>query len=331
MPSPAPPGAPERGGLLFGGTHYSLGVTTHGVTEDYDPALSAATNEGRIEPDILRIPVGPGAVHVERYGHGGTPIILLHGFGTCGFLWRTAAAALAEARHTAIAVDLLGYGESDRPLDTDFGIAAQAEYLERALAALRIPHAAVAGIDLGGAVVTRLAATHPGRVSHLILINSLTADSTPADDVRALQRNTARHVLRVATGVLGVTPLLTPVLERSVGDPAHMPWRLVARYLAPYVGQDGVRHLLALAASVNGADLEGLDLAALPMPTLIIRGESDAWLDDTVAERLAAAIPESQLIRVPGAGRLIPEDAPEELTRLILDFVKARKPATPAR
>ncbi len=104
-----------------------------------------------------------------------------------------------------------------------------------------------------------------------------------------------------------------------------MPWRLVARYLAPYVGQDGVRHLLALAASVNGTDLEGLDLAALPMPTLIIRGESDAWLDDTVAERLATAIPESQLIRVPGAGRLIPEDAPEDLTRLILDFVKAKK------
>jgi pimeloyl-ACP methyl ester carboxylesterase len=194
-----------------------------------------------------------------------------------------------------------------------------------------MPHAAVAGIDLGGAVATRLAASYPARVSHLILINSLTADSTPADDVRALQRNTARHVLRVATGVLGVTPLLTPVLERSVGDPAHMPWRLVARYLAPYVGQDGVRHLLALAASVNGTDLEGLDLAALPMPTLIIRGESDAWLDDTVAERLAAAIPESQLIRVPGAGRLIPEDAPEELTRLILDFVRVRKPATPAR
>jgi len=326
LPSPAPPGAPDRGGLLFGGTHYS-----HGVTEDYDPAQSAATNEGRIEPDILRIPVGPGAVHVERYGHGGTPILLVHGFGTCGFLWRTVAAGLAEARHTAIAVDLLGYGESDRPLDTDFGIAAQAEYAERALAALRIPRAAVAGVDLGGAVAMRLAATHAERVSHLILINSLTAESTPADDVRALQRNTARHVLRVATGVLGVTPLLTPVLERSVGDPAHMPWRLVARYLAPFVGQDGVRHLLALAASVNGADLEDLNLAALQMPTLVIRGESDTWLDDAVAERLAAAIPESQLVRLPGAGRLVPEDEPDQLTRLILDFVKARKSATPVR
>lgn len=228
-------------------------------------------------------------------------------------------------------MDLLGYGESDRPLDTDFGIAAQAEYVERTLAALRMPRAAVAGVDLGGAVAMRLAATHADRVSHLILINSLTAESTPADDVRALQRNTARHVLRVATGVLGVTPLLTPVLERSVGDPAHMPWRLVARYLAPYVGQDGVRHLLALAASVNRADLEGLDLAALPMPVLVIRGDLDSWLDDTVTERLATAIPECQVVHLPGAARLIPEDTPEELARLILDFVKARKTFTPAR
>ena len=137
LPSPAPPGVPDRGGLLFGGTHYS-----HGVTEDYDPAQSAATNEGRIEPDILRIPVGPGAVHVERYGHGGTPIVLLHGFGTCGFLWRTVAAGMAEARHTAIAARSARLRRV-RPArsTTDFGIAAQAEYVERALAALRIPRA----------------------------------------------------------------------------------------------------------------------------------------------------------------------------------------------
>ena len=114
-----------------------------------------------------------------------------------------------------------------------------------------------------GAVAMRLAVTHGDRVSHLVLVNSLTAESTPAPDVRALQRNTARYVLRVATGILGVAPLLTPVLERSVADRAHMPWRLVARYLAPYVGQDGVRHLLALAASVTADDLEGVDPAAV--------------------------------------------------------------------
>ena len=99
-----------------------------------------------MDPDLLRIPVGPGAVHVERYGHGATPVVCLHGFGTSSFLWRTVAPEIAEQRHTVVAIDMLGHGESDRPLDTEFGIMAQAEYLDRALTALRIPRAAVVTI-----------------------------------------------------------------------------------------------------------------------------------------------------------------------------------------
>lgn len=277
-----------------------------------------------MEPDLLRIPVGPGAVHVERYGHGGRPIVLLHGFGTSSFLWRDVAPEIAGARHTAIAIDLLGYGESDRPIDTDFGIAAQTEYIDRALTALRVPRADLVGVDLGGAIALRFAAARRDRVAHLVLVNSLTAESTPAADVRALQRNTARFVLRVATGILGSTPLLRPVLEGSVADRAHMSWRLVARYLAPYVGQDGVRHLLALAASVSAQDLQPASLAGIHAPTLVVRGEADRWLEDGVAERLTAALPDARLVRLPGVGRLVPEETPEQLAGLILDFVEDR-------
>jgi pimeloyl-ACP methyl ester carboxylesterase len=263
-------------------------------------------------------------MHVERYGHGGLPILLLHGFGTSSFLWRNVAPEIAAARHTAIAVDLLGYGESDRPLDTDFGIAAQTEYVDRALTALRVPRADVVGVDLGGAVALRLAAVKRDRVSHLILVNTLTAESTPADDVRALQRNTARFVLRVATGILGAAPLLRPLLEGSVADRAHMPWRLVARYLAPYVGQDGVRHLLALAASVSAHDLDAAPPTAVQAPTLVVRGEADRWLEDGAAQSLTAAIRNARLVRLPGVGRLVPEETPEQLAGLVLDFVEGR-------
>ena len=65
-------------------------------------------------------------MHVERYGHGGAAVLLVHGFGTCSFLWRDIAPEFALANRTAFAVDLFGYGESDRPFDADFSIAAQA-------------------------------------------------------------------------------------------------------------------------------------------------------------------------------------------------------------
>ena len=74
-------------------------------------------------------------MHVERYGHGGAPILLVHGFATCSFLWREVGPTLAIAGRTAFAIDLFGYGESDRPFDAQFGIAAQSEYLDRALTA----------------------------------------------------------------------------------------------------------------------------------------------------------------------------------------------------
>ena len=260
-------------------------------------------------------------MHVARFGQGGPPVILIHGFGTCSFLWRNVGPRLAEAACTAYALDLFGYGESDRPFDADFSIAAQAEYVDAAMTALRLARATVVGVDLGGGVAMRLAATRPERVERLMLINSIGLDESPGD-LKALNRNTARSVVRVTRGVMGVAPLLTPLLEGSVVSPDHMPPRLVARYLAPYVGRDGVRHLLVLARSIRTDDLEELDLREIRVPTVILWGEEDHWLDERLPDRLANAIPGSRLIRVPGVARLIPEEKPDLVTNEIIALLR---------
>ena len=274
-----------------------------------------------MDADLLRIPVGPGAMHVARFGQGGPPVILIHGFGTCSFLWRNVGARLAEAACTAYAIDLIGHGESDRPFDADFSIAAQAEYVDAAMTALRLARATVVGVDVGGGVALRLAATRPERVERLMLINSIGLDEFPGD-LRALNRNTARSVLRVTQGVMGVAPLLTPLLEGSVVSPDHMPARLVARYLAPYVGREGVRHLLVLARSIRAADLEELDLRQIRVPSVILWGEEDKWLDARLPDRLANAIPGARLIRIPGVARLLPEEKPDLVTTEIIALLR---------
>jgi pimeloyl-ACP methyl ester carboxylesterase len=274
-----------------------------------------------IDADLLRIPVGPGAIHVERYGHGGAPVVLIHGFGTCSFLWRHVAPSLAITQHTAYAVDLLGYGESDRPFDAEFGLAAQADYLERALTALRVARAALVGVDIGAAIALRLAAVRPERVARLVLINPVAFDEVPAADIRGLQRSTARFALRVSRGLFGASALLTPVLTGSVAEPERMSPTLVGRYLAPFVGQEGVTHLLALARAVRDIDLDDLDLTQVRADTLIVRGEKDAWVGPGVAQRLSSEIPDCRVVTMPDVGRLIPEEAPEELADVIASFV----------
>jgi pimeloyl-ACP methyl ester carboxylesterase len=270
------------------------------------------------------VPVGPGSLHVERYGLGGQAVLLVHGFGTSSFVWRNVGPAIALSNLTAFAVDMLGYGASDRPLDADYGIAAQAEYLDRALTSVRMARAVVVGLDLGAAVALRFAAAHPERVEKLILVNPVAFDDIPADDVKSLRRNTARFAFRISRGVMGAAPLLREMLRNSVADAAHMPEPLVARYLAPYVGRDGVNHLLRIARYVKPEDLEEINLRALPHPTLIMRGERDPWVDGKVGEQLANTIGGGRLVRLPSAGRLIPEDVPEVFTDLLLDFVGAR-------
>lgn len=278
-----------------------------------------------MQADVLRVPVGPGAMHVERFGHGGTAVMLIHGFGTSSFLWRNIAPAITDAGHTAYAVDLFGHGESDRPLDADFGIASQAEYLDAAMTALRVARGIVVGVDIGGDVALRLAATRPERVEKLVLINTPAFDEIPAKDITQMQRSTAKFAFRTTRGVLGAAPLIEGVLRGSVADPdTHMPVKLIARYLAPFAGRDGVNHLLALASSITGDDLEDIDLKSIHVPALIIWGEADEWVDRKMADRLVNALPDGRLVRLPGVGRLVPEESPEHMTSLLLEFMKRR-------
>ena len=190
------------------------------------------------------------------------------------------------------------------------------------MTALRIAKAIVIGVDLGGGVALRLAATRPDRVEHLVLVNPLALDEVPGGDIKALHRGTARHAVRMTRGVMGVAPLLTPVLEGSVANPEKMPTRLVARYLAPFVGKEGITHLQTLARAIRGDDLEELELRDIRVPTLIVWGDQDQWLDSRLPERLANAIPTSTLVRLPSVARLVPEEAPERLIELVLEFVR---------
>ena len=262
-------------------------------------------------------------MHVERYGHGGAPILLVHGFGTCSFLWRQVGPILAQANRTAFAVDLFGYGESDRPFDAPFGIAAQSEYLDRALTALRVSRATVVGVDVGGAIAMHLACTRPERVERMVLVNAIAFDDIPAADVKAMQRNTARFAVKISRGVLGAAPLMRELLERSVADPAHMPDPLIARYLAPYVGRQGLEHLLALGRAIDDDDMQEIDLRQTDCPSLIVWGDQDTFASPKLADRLADTLPGSRLVHLPRVARLVPEETPESLANMILEFVGA--------
>lgn len=255
----------------------------------------------------LHIPVGVGTLHVERLGRGGPAVLLLHGFATSAFLWRQVAPRLASAGFTTVAIDLLGHGESDRPIDAAYTASAQADYVERALTALRLGEVAVVSQDMGALVAAMLAAQRPSLVRSLLLLEPPDPDDLPGPMIRALQRGSARAALSANT-LFGARPLLEPWLLERTGTPAE-PDRLLARYLASFVGPTGAAELLQLASHVALLDGERQRLRDVRVDTTLWLGSADgdpgppAIVDQR--ESTVSPIPEpppEDRLRYPGAG-----------------------------
>lgn len=274
----------------------------------------------------MRIPIGPGAVHVERYGFGDRPVVLLHGFATSGFLWRNVAPALPLGRVTAFALDLFGWGESDRSLDANYGIAAQADYLDRALTVLRVARADIVAVDMGCAVALALAARRPARVESLVLVNPCDPVALRGPDFAELKRLAARHLLDSARGMLGAATLLGPILQKSVARAEAMPPALVGRYAAPFVGRDGVRHLMQVERAINDQALADVSWENIGADALVVRGDADSWVKPDVAAALASRLPRAEYRRMAGVARLVPEDSPAALAELLRAWIGREAP-----
>jgi pimeloyl-ACP methyl ester carboxylesterase len=109
-----------------------------------------------------------------RVAGGGSPVVLVHGWLSSGRIWEQIADRLAQ-RFTVYAVDLAGFGDSDKPI-SGYGVRYGSRLLYAFCAHFGLTHAAVIGHDVGGAMAVKLAADHPDVVGRLVLI------ATPADE-----------------------------------------------------------------------------------------------------------------------------------------------------
>ena len=120
------------------------------------------------------VDVGAGVRIAATIGGSGPPLLLLHGHPQTRAIWHRVAPALAE-RHTLVAADLRGYGDSAKP---DGGVD-HAHYSKRAMAldllasmrSLGFDRFDVLAHDRGARVAHRLAADHPDAVRRLVLLD----------------------------------------------------------------------------------------------------------------------------------------------------------------
>jgi len=255
------------------------------------------------------------------------PLVLLHGFSLTGASWDGVRAELWVGERPVLAPDQRGHGAAAdlRPILLP-AMAADA-MAAPAAAGVAPPLAgtpggpgvgasagsmALAGYSMGGRAALLGAVASPGRVSHLALISTTAGIE---DDAARAERAAADAALADELEALSIEQ----VADRWGGHPLFADQ---SPQVAALARADRLRNTPAgLAASLRGAGTGRMGslwgaLGGLTMPSLVLVGERDEKFR-AIGERLAAALPDAELVVVPGAGHQLPLEAPAAVARAL--------------
>jgi pimeloyl-ACP methyl ester carboxylesterase len=259
----------------------------------------------------------------------GTPVVLVHGFGSSLATWKDVIPGLA-GDHDVVAIDLPGFGRSDQPGDLSV------EDLPRAVVGLMdrlsIERAALVGNSLGGATSALVAGSYPDRVSALVLVDAAGFNLAPGDRP-ALVRWTMGPAGALLARLPGKRLVVEAALRQVFHDPRLVTPERVAEYLRGARRPGTFASVRALGESLR--DRGSIVKAALPRvkaPTLVVWGADDRWIPIADADRFVAAIPGARKVVIPDCGHVPQEEKPAVVLSLVRDFLAQVPPgvATPA-
>jgi pimeloyl-ACP methyl ester carboxylesterase len=262
-----------------------------------------------------RVAVSAGELAVLDLGDADAPAVLfVHGFPTSSFLWRAFVPMFPPAMR-ALAPDLLGSGDSDKPAAAPLGVEAQAGYLAELLDQLGLERVAIVGHGHGGGIAQLLALE--GRADVLVLMDAIAFDAWASAPMRELRS--------LLAGEVAVEELIGWAFDAGMARRDRLGAEAIAAYRRPFGGPEGAAALARWARSLDDAGLGGRedDLAALDVPVFILWGEDDPFTPPAAADRLNELIPRSSLALLPGCGHFVPEEAAPTVAPLLYEYLRS--------
>ena len=267
---------------------------------------------------VRNIDVSAGELVVREFGdRQAPPLLFVHGALVAGSLWRDVAPALGDA-YRCIVPDLpLGSHTIPMRPDADLAPPAIARLLFEILDAFDLPSATLVANDTGGAISQLAAVDRPDRIDRLVLTNCDAFEVFPPPPygyLRLLPRfpRSARLAGRTLARFprLGRFPLLWGPLTR-----APTPLDLLADWTGPLANPAIIRDGAKLFAGVHPElTLEaGRRLGDFDRPVHLLWGDSCPFFRMSLAERLAAAAPHSELVPIAGGRCYVMLDEPQRL------------------
>jgi pimeloyl-ACP methyl ester carboxylesterase len=270
---------------------------------------------------VTRIGLADVSLNVIEDG-AGPPVLLLHGFPSSSRVWRHQVPALVEAGFRVVAPDLRGFGDSDRPADTDrYALPIVLRDVLALLDALSIDRAHIIAHDWGAALGWMLSALHPRRVGRFAALSG----AHPHLYVKSGfdQREKAWYVL-----LFQFRGIAEQLLTRSN-------WQFFRDWARHHPESDAwigdLSRPGALSAALNwyraNAGPEVLLIPPTPLPsvqapTLAAWGSWDAYVSESQMLRSAEYVSGPwRYQRVEGATHWMQLDQPQRINRMLVEFL----------
>lgn len=302
----------------------------------------------------------------------GEPVIFCHGFPELAFSWRHQLGAFAHAGRWAIAPDQRGYGLTDRPEAVeDYDIEHLTGDIAALMDTLGIERAIVCGHDWGGLVVWQFALRHPDRCAGVIGVNTPFIPRGDADPIAAMRAAYGDDMYIVwfqqpgeADAALAAEPERTMRFfmrraRMTVAEyqqlPAEMRTLALGEGLTLYDPATDVDQFLSddeiagfaetfartgFTASLNwyrnitrNWQASAGMIEKVAVPSLMIMAENDVVLTPAMADGMERYVPDLERHLVRGSGHWTQQEHPDEVSRVLLDWLGRRfpEPAAPSR
>ena len=265
-------------------------------------------------------------MHYQEFGDAAKPpMILIHGYTASVYVWKTVAPMLADNGFRVIAVDLVGFGWSEKPTSFEYSIQAQARSISRFMNSLGIGRAIIVGNSYGGAVALNLTLDYPEIVEKLVLVDPVANDEPK------------NHPVLKLVAFRGIGEILTPFFADSkvfLRARMHNTLAKANHHLIteermnairrPLLAADGHHSLLATSRNWNAKRIEK-DAYLIKQPTLIIWGEQDRVIPIKCGYKLHNEMLNSRFVVLKDCGHVPPEEKSELFTEIVTEFCRNHK------
>lgn len=254
--------------------------------------------------------IGDAVIHYQLDGPAGAPVLVLsNSLGTTMAMWSPQVPAFTQHFHV-LRYDARGHGQSS-VTPGPYSLAQLGGDVVALLDALDIERAHFCGISMGGATGQWLGVNAPGRLRKLVLASTAARIGTEAGwrERAAVVREQGMEPVAAGTPGRWFTPGFVAAQAAVVEE-------LVASLRA-----GSTEGYAACCEALAVADLRQ-EIAAIPVPTLVIAGRSDPVTTPADADFIAAQVPGAQRADL-DASHISNVEQPEAFTAAVLDFLTA--------